>query len=253
MSKNPIAPSIKKFPPRQRPDGELVVCLGDSITHGQVSADWVTALMRADPSRAFINAGVGGDMAWNISRRLDAVIALRPDVVTLLVGTNDVSVTFSPQAERMYRLLQRIPQTPNLAWYIENVDVILGRLSRETGARVIVLDIPPVGEDLDSEINKKVLTYNAALRLTAAKYGIEPLPLRERLVDLIPAVHEVPKLEVKISKVISTTGRASLAHAFGKSWDHISRKNGYAFTIDGVHLADRGGRVVEELVRSTLG
>lgn len=250
--KDPSATSIKKFSPEGPRNGEVVVCFGDSITHGQVSSNWVNALTRADPSRTYVNAGVGGELAWNLARRIDAVIAARPDVVTLLVGTNDVSATSGPRAVQMYRILQRIPQTPDLDWYIENVDTILRRLSQETSARIIVLDIPPVGEDIHSDLNKTVVAYNEALRLTAAKYGIEPLPLRERLIALIPEGHQAPAVEVTIGAVIKTTGGAALAHAFGKSWDDISRKNGYAFTVDGTHLADRGGRVIEELVLSSL-
>ena len=47
----------------------LVVCAGDSITHGVMSADYLAPL-RAQLGRdgyAFVNAGINGNLAWNVA------------------------------------------------------------------------------------------------------------------------------------------------------------------------------------------
>ena len=140
----------------------------------------------------FVNAGINGNLAWNVLQRLDGIVACRPDAVTLLVGTNDVLGTLGPSWETTYRRQQHIRRTPTLAWYRESVGAILDRLRAETDARVAVLDLPPLGEDLDSETNGRVRAYNAALLEVAAAAGVPVLPLHERLVALLPAGHRPP-------------------------------------------------------------
>jgi lysophospholipase L1-like esterase len=113
--------------PRTR---QLVACLGDSITRGQVSADYVARLEQRFAARGFqfVNAGVNGNLAWNVLQRIGDVVDRKPDVVTLLVGTNDVNATVDRLRESAYRRRQHIPRAPTLAWYAECVDAILARL-----------------------------------------------------------------------------------------------------------------------------
>ncbi|HEY0256766.1 MAG TPA: GDSL-type esterase/lipase family protein, partial [Candidatus Methylacidiphilales bacterium] len=83
---------------------KTVVCFGASLTAGTVSFDYVE-LLRARPSLAgfrFINHGVNGDLAWNGLQRLDKVVAERPDIVTILIGTNDVNATLSERNRLRY-------------------------------------------------------------------------------------------------------------------------------------------------------
>ena len=141
------------------------------------------------------NAGINGNLAWNVLQRLDDVVACRPDAVILLVGTNDVLGTLGPGWESMYRRQQHIPATPTLAWYRESLRATLGRLSAETGARVAVLDLPPIGEDLGSPTNDLVRRYNAAIRELAAEAGATVLPLHDRLAALLPPDHAPPPFD----------------------------------------------------------
>ncbi len=59
----------------------LVVCLGASIVRGLFGTDFVELLSRrmSKDGFRFVNAGVGGDLAYNVLARLDAVIARQPD------------------------------------------------------------------------------------------------------------------------------------------------------------------------------
>jgi hypothetical protein len=60
------------------PSERLVVCLGDSNTQGQFSANYVTRLQGRWPELQFVNAGVNGQLAYNIAQRLDDVVAQDP-------------------------------------------------------------------------------------------------------------------------------------------------------------------------------
>src|SRR5512146_3284028 len=77
------------------PPPRTVVCLGDSITRGQISASFIDQLEQrlAGQGLRFINSGVNGDLAYNVLRRLDDVIEIKPDVVILMIGTNDIVAT----------------------------------------------------------------------------------------------------------------------------------------------------------------
>jgi len=54
----------------------------------------------------FINAGVNGDLAYNVRQRIAAVIAQQPDYIIILVGTNDVTGGLSPRIGESMRSLK---------------------------------------------------------------------------------------------------------------------------------------------------
>ncbi len=62
----------------------VVVCAGDSITHGRVSINYVDILEKRFSSREyiFINAGINSERAWNLKNRLDAIAACHPDIIS---------------------------------------------------------------------------------------------------------------------------------------------------------------------------
>ena len=229
----------------------VVVCAGDSITHGVVSANYV-ALLRArwmGEGYTFVNGGINGELAYNLLRRLDTVIACRPDVLTLLIGTNDVNATFSAAQAEQYRRNMRLPQLPSLDWYCGNVALILDRLQAETSARIAVLSLPPLGEDLDSAINRRVLEYNAALRHLAAERGVLYLPLHERLAALLPSGHHPPPYAGKLGPIFSAVLQHDLLR---RSWDDISARRGVALLTDHIHLNERAAGVVADLIGDFL-
>ena len=232
----------------RRPEAtRLVVCAGDSITRGRSSANWVDMLQGRLSHEGYqcVNAGIDGGLAWNVLQRIDEVIRCQPDVVTLQVGTNDINATLGAWQEKTYRRQQHIPQTPTLDWYTECVGGILARLQSQASARLAVLDIPMIGEDLTSDINRRVDSYNQALRRVAAAHAVECLPLHDTLASLLPAGHHPPPYRGRFGPMI----RASLSHnILHRSWDRISAANGLAVLTDHVHLNDRAAACVADLV-----
>lgn len=227
--------------------GRLVVCAGDSNTQGQVSASYVALLgQRLGPAGfQFVNAGTNGHLAYNVAQRLDEIVACRPDVVTLLVGTNDVNSQFDDGWRRRYQRDQRLPVAPSLAWYRENVAAIFARLRRDTSARLAALEIPVLGEDLGSRMNDLVRVYNGALHEVAAEHGVAVLPLYDRLCERLPPGHAPPPYAGELGPIV----RAAVArHALGRSWDAISDQAGMVLLTDHLHVNDRAAAVVADLV-----
>ena len=229
------------------PAESLVVCMGDSNTQGQFSANYVRRLEERWPGRRFINAGINGQLAYNIAQRVDEVIAHQPNVVTLLVGTNDVNAQFNQSWKARYRKQQRLPVDPTRSWFGEQIDVILTRLG-QTQARLAVLDLPPLGEDLGSRMNQLVDQYNDTLRDVAAGHKVPVLPLHERLVALLPEADPPP-----YTGDVWLVFRSMLRHAvLRQSWDSISARNGLTLLTDNLHLNDRSADVVADLISEFL-
>ena len=184
------APDIAAFlrAGRRPQTTRLIICAGDSNTRGRSSANWVDILQRrfAPDGYQVINAGIDGGLAWNVLQRIGDVVRCQPDTVTLQGGTNDVNATYSAFWAKTYRRQQRIPQTPTIDWYIQCVEAILTRLQLETSASIAVLDIPMIGEDLTSDINRRVDTYNQALRTRRRACGRVPPPARPTRGPLAP-------------------------------------------------------------------
>jgi len=225
----------------------LVVCVGDSITQGQISANYVDRLDRRLRPAGYqlVNAGVNGDLAFNVLARLDEVVACQPDVVTLLVGTNDINARFDATWEQRYRKDQGLPVAPTLDFYVANVNAIVTHLQAETTARIVLVEIPLLGEDLPGLMNGLVREYNAALREIAAQRDLECLPLYDRLLGLLPAGHNPPPYAGDISKIM-LAGLGSML--LRRSWDDIARRNGLVALTDHIHLSDRAADIVAELI-----
>ncbi|GAA0940170.1 SGNH/GDSL hydrolase family protein [Actinocorallia libanotica] len=215
--------------------GPVVVAAGASMTQGTLGANWVGALRERPEYRgyAFVNAGANGDTSGGLRERVDSdIVACRPDAVTILVGANDV--------------LDGVP----LAEYRANLGAIVERIKAKTSARVALLSLPPIGEDLGSPRNRDLGGYNAAIKETAARVQADYLPLHEQAVDFL---RRNGGGGTPYGFGFTTAFAAGAEHyLLGRSWDAVSRGNGLQLLVDHLHLNDRGGAIVTELVAGWL-
>jgi len=236
---------------------KTVACFGASLTAGRVSFDYLE-LLRARPALAdfrFINRGVDGELAWNGLQRLDEVIADQPDAVSILMGTNDVNAVLSERNRLRYLNFNHLPAEPTIAWYEENMRAIVGRLKKETSARLSLLSLAVIGEDLEHEANQQVRRYNEVIRHIADDEKLDYLPLYERMVAWLHD-HKAdraslpPRLAYKDG--FTNVGNAIGLHATGLSWDDVSRRNGLQLTTDCLHLNSVGAGMVADLIEAWL-
>lgn len=236
----------------RRPSAKVVVCLGASIIHGRVSAsivDMLDARLSGDGYQ-LVNAGLNGDLAYNALQRLPGVIACRPDFVVVLVGTNDILSTLSRRNEAFYRRAKKLPASPNIAWYRENLQAIVARLREETQARVALCSLPVIGEDLGSPENRKVAAYNEVVREVAASAGAAFLPVHARMVDALSLLgHEGKPFEGANLRMLKATVQR---YVLGKSFDEIASSNSFSLLTDGIHLNEQSAAIVADLVEEFL-
>jgi acyl-CoA thioesterase-1 len=204
----------------------LVVCLGASIVRGSVSFNFVNLLRdRLEPKGfKFVNAGVNGDLAYNVLKRLDSIINLQPNFVVILVGTNDVIATTSRSAGMTYKLTKRPPKKPSLEFYRKNLEAVVSNLQQRTKAKIALLSLPVLGEDLSSEPNQKVAKYNEAIREVADKYGVNYLPVNEQQVEFLRSVQSKPGRAFEGTRL--TLGRFCVTFYLGKVSMKFPRKTG---------------------------
>ena len=126
-------------------DGDVVVFLGDSITHGGRYHEFVTDFYRTrypDLKVRFVNSGVGGDNASAAQRRIpDDVVPYNPTHVAIHFGMNDVSRGSYSAESSLSTISRRVGAFEN---WKKNIDVLLGKLKEAVpGATPIYFTTTP--------------------------------------------------------------------------------------------------------------
>lgn len=217
----------------------LVVAAGSSSTHASLSGDYVAMLdaRLAPAGYSFVNAGRNGATSADLRQRLVPIIACDPDAITILIGTNDV------------RSAGNLASAP--AAFRANIAAILAQLQRDTQARIALLSLPPLGEDLSSPSNQTVRQYNQILAELAAEHQVSYLPLYETLSDRL-AANPPPSPQPYALRLELLVMSAVRHYVAGQSWDEIADARGFHLLTDQIHLSNRGATVVADLIAAWL-
>ena len=241
---------------------ETVACVGSSTTASKGTYRWIAEL-ESRPRNGrfrFVNLGVGGDLSFDIVRRLPRVIAAQPDRVIILIGTNDILASVFPNFRRILRLWkgrEGLSDEPTAQRFRANLSLITQRLRQETHARIALSSLAPVGEDphsadpAQSRLNELFAAYNGAIREVSSREGTDYIGFYEAFQDALESS--------KTAKPFSRFSFPSFYRDYlvremilRRSFDEISRINGWEFHIDGIHLNTRGGRILAEAVQRFL-
>ena len=236
------------------PFTRTVVCLGDSITRGQVSASYIDVLdeKMGQDGFHFVNGGVNNDLAYNILKRLDDFIELKPQFVTLLVGTNDILAQHTPYKGLGLRILKRLPQKADFGWYCANLREIIRRIKLWTQAKIGLLSIPVIGEDLSSPAIEMVKMFNTAVYQIAMQEKISYLPVFERQVEYLKATRTKPEGRAYAHFMLMTGELVAERGLLHVDYDTFSRRRGYHLVTDGVHFNQQGARLIAEEIENWL-
>ena len=256
INKNPMHP--RHYISNKEYNKKLVVFAGNSITHGRVGYDWVRSLSLNDTSKIYLNAGMNGDLAWNVNQRIDEIIKCDPDLVFLLIGSNDAMGSLSKEAGEFYIKFKNLPLLPALDWYEKNYDQILQKLLKSTSAKIILITIPWVGEHEDSKIISIIKEHNKVIKKLSLKYELKVLPFFDEMGKLILSKHQqnnstetIPVYTRKKNAPLSVFGILKY-YRLGFSWNEIGDKNNLSATFDFIHLNERSGILLENLVQRSI-
>lgn len=225
-----------------------VVCVGDSLTRGNLSADWVSDLreMRVQ-QMPVLNAGVNMECAQNIRNRLDEIIACRPSHVSVLVGTNDMKAGMSAMEGELYKRLGQLSEAPTLESYERDLVEIRQRLT-DAGACVALVSPPVLGENLASEANKKAAEFADVVRRVAAEGGerCAYLPLFEVTAADLPESGGRPYCGASFFGLLCSM--CVDVHLRQRTLDDLQRERDLGVTVDLVHLGPDHGRRLAQMV-----
>lgn len=234
---------------------KVVVCLGDSLTHGNVSFDYVHALAsRLEPSGyTVLNAGLNSDLAWNVRQRLDVVLRGEPAFVVLLVGTNDARACESDWAAARYVKRQKLPQAPDPDFFKSHYAGILDGLAMVNSIRTIVVTLPPLGERSGEPIDAQVEDFNRFIREQADQRDLTCVDLNSALVELINEIDhpESPPYDSRVSERLVIRS-VILHYVLGWDWGRIAKRFGMRFSPDMIHLTEAGAAPLVDQVDHEL-
>ncbi len=161
--------------PREGAQPLTYVALGDSTVYGEGATgserNYVSLvherLRAVYPASHLVNLGVRGATAANVvDGQLERAVALRPDLVTLSIGPNDIT------------------RGRAAAEYERDLETIFGMLRKETPAVLVVNLIPDLtltprfrGREGAAEVGRQVARFNRALRGKARAHGVEIVDL----------------------------------------------------------------------------
>jgi len=230
-------------------DKMVVVCLGDSLTHGRVSHKYVDELDERFPDDyLFVNAGINSELAYNVLQRIETVIALKPDYITVLIGTNDALGTLGEQSAQRYIEKWNLPQAPDRKWFRQNLVRIVTRLKQETRAQIALLSLPPITENPDHPGYIQARNYSRDIRLIAQEQQLAYLPLHEVLTFAVEGEARENKLVFRGPERTLMYKALAARFLLGRNWDAISAKNGFIFLTDFIHLNKKGADIVADLI-----
>jgi lysophospholipase L1-like esterase len=231
-------------------DQPVVVCLGDSLTQGRMSSDYVALLQRRFRPKGyrFVNAGINGELAYNVLQRLDAVIACRPSWITIMVGTNDAYAALSTANAHETMDQMGLPERPTRETFRRYLTEVCLQLRNATPAPLALLSLPPLGEDPAHPAFQTTGTYSRIIQTVARETGNVYLPIHERMCAFLENQDAAAGRsfdDYKDGIGLAVKIRRFLLH---QSFETISRRNGFALLTDFFHLNDAGAAIVADAV-----
>jgi lysophospholipase L1-like esterase len=232
----------------------IVACLGESLTKGEVSYNWIFDLQSRTEnySTHFVNLGVGGDHSYNALQRLPQVIQCCPDKVVVLIGAGDVLCTLSAARDHIFRIWKHLPQKHSLKWFDENMRQIVSKLKNETKAKIGICSLPLAGENPESEVNKRMREYSMIIRQITQEENISYLPFNERMHEQIVASPGRTFISNFLYDFLSQCKAAFKILILHRKLDEVGKQNRWHFHVDGVHLNSNSGKILANLVQDFI-
>lgn len=228
---------------------KTVICfVGDSITQGSIGENYINILAKqlGDQKYEYINAGINGELAWHVTKRLDEIKQCKPDIITILIGTNDAGLSLSSDSLEYAKNELGLPAKPDMEWFRKNLLIIIDRLKRGTNAHIAVLSLPTIGENPNDFAYRQSGYYSQIIKSVAKDENIAYLPLHEKMHEYFLSK---PGKSVDMKKQKTNMNKAIVGrYLWGKDNQKISESRGYDLHIGALHLNKAGAQMVANLL-----
>ncbi|MFE0369778.1 SGNH/GDSL hydrolase family protein [Streptomyces tendae] len=186
-----------------------------------------------------------------ILRSLDAVIANPPDVITVLIGTNDARASLADYRVDKAMKRKQLPERPSAGWFQQCLGAVVERLRAETDATIGLLSLPVLGQRLDGPAVQASQRYSRMIAEVATANEVTYLPLHERQIEELRRADPPP---IPYREVTPAAGLGVFVqHAvLRRGLDTISRRRNLVLTTDHIHQNSRGAALIAEVVDAGL-
>lgn len=227
QSSKPPEGSTDRFLKGPRPAGKRVaVIFGDSTIHGRVGVDALPAVRERLPGWQLVNAGHNGDTCAQLLARVEPVLACKAGAIIVETGGNDAlqNRTSDDFKHDLTRLVDRLQAS----------EAHLGLCSFQVA-----------GDDLTTDMNLRLAGYTQVMRAVASERGLAYLPLWERMTAELEAHPGGSAWDKNLAIVMSSMLER---HLLRRSLDEQSRRRGFRFNPDGLHLNTRGAGLLSDVI-----
>ena len=261
--------TFKKWERSQRERRPVLLCLGDSLTHGNVSASITPeiplklcsflGLPTPDYGKTFadpvwvVNAGQNMITTHTIlHERLHSSMGVFPDYIMLLIGTNDVRAMYKESWCKQVMSVNELPEKPTIQVFNRNLTSII-KFIRQASPKVEIglCTLPPMGENLKSRANQLVRQANDIIEQVGfnAGEGVSIIPVFAQLETVIEKKKRRFSWPIDLW-LFASMCQLPLYHMLGGivSLNLLSKFFGFCVMSDGIHLNESGRDVVVDLV-----
>ena len=229
---------------------DVIVFVGDSLVRGRAGGGFVDLVRQHFPDFEVVNAGVNGELAQQTCHRVDDIIACEPATVLVLIGTNDAETVLFPETAAA-RKTASLEHPVSLTDYEAALTTLVENLQSGSDTKVVLMSLPPLGQDLADDANSLIRDFNGVIRSVALNYDCAFIDLYASLAAALEAAG------VANTKPISANWKPrmrSLTQHFvvGKSYEMIAEREGLLLSPDYVNLNATGAQIVADDVIAYL-
>jgi len=219
-----------------------IIFYGDSLTEGNIGASFIDKIKKRYPKNEIINFGKNGDTVISLYKRIiKNDLDISSDLAFIWIGTNDVFVKVSGLYYPIKVFSNQRPSKDHDQFcdYYQKVVKIISKKAKK------VVSIPPifVGENLENKWNLEIKELSKHIENISDMFSnVQYFDLRTVFVK---------KLKNKVTsdyvtKNFLTTFSDYIKYNNPKEINKISDKRGLFFTLDGIHLNEKGAKIVTE-------
>ncbi len=224
-----------------------IVFVGDSLTHGNLSVNYIELISKkiGRKNYDYINAGMNSELAYNVLRRVESIIACEPDFITIMIGSNDAHREIELFNVQSSEKRLSLPKKASKEWFSDNLEEIVKELLQKTDAKIALCSIPPLGEDQSALAFKQTITFSKLIQGIAKEYKVQYLPVNEKMIEFLNQNPSEPKYGTNHRLVEEIAIKHFLLR---KSFDTLSKEYNFSLFTDNLHLNSKGANIVSELV-----
>ena len=184
-------------------------------------------------------------------RDRDTIIDCNPNFITILIGTNDANSTLNEKNSARYIKNMSLPEKPDKKSFKKNYLYLIKELKKHTNAKIVLLSIPPIGEDKSHVSFKRSKEYTKIIQNISIDQNVDYIPLHERIDEYLgPDNHPLISYDDGYRWVM--VKGFFLHFLFGYHFDRIASKNGFVILTDFLHLNSSGAKIIAGLIQKWL-